>query len=1753
MDPVRRGRPRAGIARAPPISNAERQRRFRQRRLAARMAEINEQQINVSLLERDRRMENFWRAATARFNKTFKENPFGYACDVCDRLWFQKDLQKVRDSHAARLEEPFGEDCSNFQVCATCRHSLDRGRVPKLSKTNGFVYPPKPDGLPPLDPISARLISPRLPFMSIRRLQRDGAYGIIGQVINIPVSVDNMVKHLPRQLDQDYAFNVSIKRRLIHKSSYLSGSINKRVLRDWLRYLVDQPLYRHNNISVDWSYLGEVQQAAPDFIDEVVEDINENAPLISRQQTLLWNEENVLAIAPAQGNSPLNIIFDHFAEELSFPQIYYGHGRLFKPDIIVTPFMIATSEIRRKDRRGCTPEHILYMAMKILRLRVVDQIYFTFRCVQETENVTRQMLEDRQFLEDCMEKNLSFLKSIPNSALYWHSKRKDLFAMMRQLGKPSVFLTMSASEMKWPDLIKTLHRLSDQYDGIDYEDPIAQLNRSTRAHLVNEDPVTCCIYFNKLVDIIMSLLQAKKSYNPFAKYRVKDYFMRIEFQHRGSPHAHILLWLENDPKEAVSENMPLTLKLVTDLCSVDIEDLPGDLYANQVHRHTFTCTKRGESSCRFNIPYWPMKETRVLLPMAQDDGRIETFKLKAKKARNLLETKSYDNIDAFLSDNQLTTYNSYLDTIRSTLSRPTLYFKRDMTQIMTNTFNPWIANILNSNMDIQFILDEWSCASYVVEYINKANRGTGNLHRELIKLNQSHPEMTYENLLRKIGSKVLNTVEMSAQEAAWYLLRQNMSYGSRETVYIPTVWPCERQKSFKSKAQMDRQNIGYNSVDVWTKSIIQKYEERPADLESFCLADFVALYTPKRSRNQPEVQEGDGNEQSDEEDQNVRNVDYSRRNFARIIRFKNYDISDTNNYKREMVTLFLPFRNEQVDVLDRDKFIDIYDQKIQEIAIKKTEYCSNFSVEQIIDEYQLLQQGRPENPTVDVVMEREQFAREILSQEEENFDDFNQDRTGVTVSAIHARPNVMSKEQYCQMMRTTNKKQRALILEVIHRLSCPNSQPIQVFFTGPAGCGKTYVLKLIMETFNRYSQQQNVLSNAYVACASTGKAAVNLGGTTVHSAFHITQSRRMGSIARETLQSLRQLFKNVKCIIIDEVSMIGNDILHKVNQRLQEITGHLDENFGGIHIIFCGDFRQLPPVNATPVYKAARNHLSGALLWQYLDFYPLNQVMRQSDIVFSSILTKLGDGLGLTQQEAAIIESRFRMEIWCDENLPGVVRLFHQNSMVDAYNRRAISNGIEHPAIDVMIGYSNANELITARAKLHRMTTIEAGGLPYLFSLAVGYPYMITSNIDIEDGLVNGAIGTMRFIEELPHGSSDTSTPYRVWLEFPDQKTGVKARLKLRSAIVSHQGQILDTWTPISLRTASIALGGRIRCKRTQLPLCPACAITIHKSQGGTFDKAVVLYDKSQPNQLVYVALSRVTSIEGLYLINRASDFTFYHKFGSDSPTVKDIRDEYCRLSQHQLTTLTTAVQDFKSTNMEGIRSAIACTINAQSLYAHKSDIESDTVLQDSDILIVTETWMDDDEPVSIDGYELTICRKKSSRTRTAGGVAIYRNLNSFISCRPYHLDITHSDRFQHPGIGDIVFAEVTYDRNLRFILSAVYLHPGAAQRDIKLFILYALNRYTHATRRLDPTAEIDVETPMMITGDFNTNLNDDDWLLRFLESEFGLSYVRHAGPTTIGNTVIDLTFTRNLRVETLPFVSYFSYHRPLINKISLN
>lgn len=181
-------------------------------------------------------------SAHREFHKDFIENDFGHACDICDRLWFQKDLKIFVNNDTTPNIEFIRTMLKNVNVtevkiCSTCLNVIKKNRVPSLSVYNEFEYPPFPENLKsfPLDLVTERLISPRILFMQIRRLRHvHGQYGIYGQVINVPIEVNTMVHTLPRNVDDDHSITVHIKRRKIHKSSYVYGIVNKIKIKVWL-------------------------------------------------------------------------------------------------------------------------------------------------------------------------------------------------------------------------------------------------------------------------------------------------------------------------------------------------------------------------------------------------------------------------------------------------------------------------------------------------------------------------------------------------------------------------------------------------------------------------------------------------------------------------------------------------------------------------------------------------------------------------------------------------------------------------------------------------------------------------------------------------------------------------------------------------------------------------------------------------------------------------------------------------------------------------------------------------------------------------------------------------------------------------------------------------------------------------------------------------------------------------------------------------------------------------------------------------------------------------------------------------------------------------------------------------------------------------------------------------------------------------------------------------------------------------------
>jgi len=213
---------------------------------------------------------------------------------------------------------------------------------------------------------------------------------------------------------------------------------------------------------------------------------------------LLPHSSNLgLRIAPGEGKTPIPFFMGPKAEEMSFPTIYCGVVREFPPVLKIPYTDVAKSEIRRYDRRACTPTKILYSFKKsyIEKLRNAVNVH-----MRKRTNSTRLKGKDvrtQELIKNMIRKDESYTSvwsKLRSSPAYWAAKQKTVLAMIRQLGKCHLFITLSAAESKWNELLVYLMSIikGKQIN----EEEAAKLSKGEKRELIRSDPVSCMRHFD---------------------------------------------------------------------------------------------------------------------------------------------------------------------------------------------------------------------------------------------------------------------------------------------------------------------------------------------------------------------------------------------------------------------------------------------------------------------------------------------------------------------------------------------------------------------------------------------------------------------------------------------------------------------------------------------------------------------------------------------------------------------------------------------------------------------------------------------------------------------------------------------------------------------------------------------------------------------------------------------------------------------------------------------------------------------------------------------------------------------------------------------------------------------------------------------------------------------------------------------------------------------------------------------------------
>ncbi|WKK57822.1 MULTISPECIES: helix-turn-helix domain-containing protein [unclassified Sphingobacterium] len=411
-------------------------------------------------------------------------------------------------------------------------------------------------------------------------------------------------------------------------------------------------------------------------------------------------------------------------------------------------------------------------------------------------------------------------------------------------------------------------------------------------------------------------------------------------------------------------------------------------------------------------------------------------------------------------------------------------------------------------------------------------------------------------------------------------------------------------------------------------------------------------------------------------------------------------------------------------------------------------------------------------------------------------------------------------------------------------------QPI--FLTGKAGTGKTTFLKFIRE--NSYKKM--------AITAPTGVAAMNAGGTTLHALFwlpfgvfiedyplqwgetdqFIYNKHRLFSTIKLTKQR-RAILQELELLVIDEVSMVRADTLDAIDVILKSVRRDM-RPFGGVQVLFIGDLYQLPPVVQDREWQVLRDYYSSMFFFDAKVFkqHPpilieLKKIYRQQDDAFIRVLNSIRNN-ETSAEELEELNAHYKPD-FIPEKDEQYITLTSHNRLADQINQE---------------------KLMSLDTKLHQIKSLIKDDFGQSMfpadenlSLRIGAQVMFIKNDTGEDRrYYNGKIGTVKDINLDKH---------QVIVSFPNDEEDVVVKR--------------ETWENIrySYNKGDDKIEEEVLGTFSQFPLRLAWAITIHKSQGLTFEKAIVDAGTSFAAGQVYVALSRLTGLEGLVLRSKISPF----------------------------------------------------------------------------------------------------------------------------------------------------------------------------------------------------------------------------------------------------------------------------------------
>ncbi|XP_035813472.2 uncharacterized protein LOC118471686 [Amphiprion ocellaris] len=580
---------------------------------------------------------------------------------------------------------------------------------------------------------------------------------------------------------------------------------------------------------------------------------------------------------------------------------------------------------------------------------------------------------------------------------------------------------------------------------------------------------------------------------------IKDYFYRVEFQQRGSPHVHCLFWIENAPlidKNTDTEVIEFIDQYVTCKLPSEDEELLEIVKSVQQHskRHSKSC-KKNKTVCRFNFPKPASMQTfisceeKCVCHVGKKDKLVSCTCLMRKdraaeiltKVKNALadEKSSFDSLESLFHSGGVT--QGLFEKAYKCCSKEThVVLKRDINEVWVNQYNKSL-KCWNANLDIHYVVDAYACVVYIISYISKAEREIGlllgNAQREAAK----DKNISARYALKNLGSVYLHNRDVCAQEAVYRLTSSmHLKECSRKVVFVPTSDNIVRMSLPLNVLKEKASSEGFSSDHIWMNNIVDRYKNRPDDsnFSDMCMAVFASEYCilSKNEKSQTRV--------------TLKNkcgfVMKRTRTKPAVVRYMRFsETKKPEAFYQSNLQLFNPYR---VDAELKLPSCETFEQFYKNGNVRFSD-GSTHSVKSVVDdnrskfeiqaeELDNIQnavdinnidedawcQLCPEQNVECLECEEECKAKgQAVEDHVENIPDLAV--IGSEIAHLEKRNNIMCRSNGLALIRSLNEMRLAIFNQIrqwcLDKIAGKRPDPLHLFLTGGAGTGKSHLIKAI--------------------------------------------------------------------------------------------------------------------------------------------------------------------------------------------------------------------------------------------------------------------------------------------------------------------------------------------------------------------------------------------------------------------------------------------------------------------------------------------------------------------------------------------------------------------------------------------------------------------------------------------------------------------------------------------------------------------